>query len=417
MIECGAGGACSYNSVGLAFALRRDKVKLVDARKGRDKVKLVDARKTVNSRGKTLRAELASYTLANERKFLPFWLPPEIPDNITQEERQRLLTMEDGDIPTTWAQCKEALGRPKRWADEVAFRASCKRMNCRIVVVIGKPDIATQFLVYGKKVPYDSYTGKHQVNLLLYFDGGHYQLIVPKQGQEIPESWNQLEQGNNCFPAPRGGGGSSTASWMPPVPPSSTASAAQSIGKAWLYLPSVPASSTCASQRSVRSRCTSQGGRKRDSSWLPPAPAPSASGSQISSRACKLPKADHPVTCVPCSGEPPGKALPLAMLKDTSVDEEVLRQARLRRREARSNTNEEMIAKLRRLGATSEDCRGMGPKIRVQGELWRPNASKKPGALAIHLRAFLRCFEFLRGRKATGHKIKPVSKRNSPASS
>ena len=110
------------------------------------------------------------------------------------------------------------------------------------------------------------------------------------------------------------------------------------------------------------------------------------------------------------------------MLKDTSVDEELLRQARLRRREARSNrkiplTNEEMIAKLRRLGATSEDCRGVGPKIRVQGELWRPNAFKKPGALAIHARAFLRCFEFLRDHKATGPKIKRVFQRNSRASS
>ena len=404
LVECGAGGACFYNSVGLAFALQRDKVKLVEARK------------TVNSRGKTLRAELASYILANEHKFLPFWLPPEVPDDITPEERQRLLSIEDGDIPVTWSQYKDALGRPRRWADEVAFRACCKRMNCRIVVALGKPDTATQFLVYGKKVPYDAYTGKHQVNVLLYFEGGHYQLIVPKDGHEVPAAWQQLEQGNNSFPAPRGGG----RSWLPSLPASSRTGKDESVGKAWL--PSMPASSTCASHCTATSSCSGRGKRKRDSSWLPPAPASSVGGSRASGQVCNTPRTGQRAASARTAGGFPDEALSLAMLKDTTVDAELVRQARLRRREARSSkkiplTNEEMIAKLKQLGATPEDCRGMDPKVRVKGELWRPNAFKKPGTLAIHLRAHLRCFEFLHDHKAAGHRVKRVLQRNSRASS
>ena len=339
------------------------------------------------------------------------------------KERPRTVPGKDLAPGMTWSnvaqeepQYKDALGRPRRWADEVAFRACCKRMNCRIVVALGKPDTATQFLVYGKKVPYDAYTGKHQVNVLLYFEGGHYQLIVPKDGHEVPAAWQQLEQGNNSFPAPRGGG----RSWLPSLPASSRTGKDESVGKAWL--PSMPASSTCASHCTATSSCSGRGKRKRDSSWLPPAPASSVGGSRASGQVCNTPRTGQRAASARTEGGLPDEALSLAMLKDTTVDAELVRQARLRRREARSSkkiplTNEEMIAKLKQLGATPEDCRGMDPKVRVKGELWRPNAFKKPGTLAIHLKAHLRCFEFLHDHKAAGHRIKRVFQRNSRASS
>ena len=154
VLDCGGAGNCFYNCVGASYAVSRDKFTWKDAQR------------LANTRGCALRAELASYIREKAAAFKPFWLPPEEPQ--TEAEHLNLKQAEG----------LAGLDRPKRWVDDIAIRATTKRLNCRVIIVVGSVDKPSQIISFGKKIDWED---RPQVVIPLLYSDKHYQLIVPKQ--------------------------------------------------------------------------------------------------------------------------------------------------------------------------------------------------------------------------------------------
>ena len=232
--ECGGSGSCFCNVVGAHFAMHRDKFDLATSCK------------LAKARGATLRAELAGYIREKAASFKPYWVPPAEPANET--EKVNLQQMEGGDPPACWEEYLKALDRPNRWADDLTFRAATKRLNCRLILIVGDINKPSQLISYGKVI---NFKDRQQVVVPILYKDKHYQWIVPKEGKSLPEEWLQLEPGSHTQPVPRGGGwlpsrtSSRTSSkapseiedpaaWLPPRSVSSASSRAGGEGRAWL---------------------------------------------------------------------------------------------------------------------------------------------------------------------------------------
>ena len=214
VIDCGGAGNCYFNCVGASYAVSKD------------------AQRLANTRGCALRAELASYIREKAAAFKPFWLFSEEPQ--TEAERLNLKQAEGGEPLYTWEAYLAGLDRPKRWVDDIAIWATAKRLNCRVIVVVGSVDKPSQIISFGKKIDWED---RPQVVIPLLYSDKHCQLIVPKQGHSLPQAWMELEPGSTISVVPRGGGkplpcGSSTSSrrspkcWLPLRAPSMASSRA-----------------------------------------------------------------------------------------------------------------------------------------------------------------------------------------------
>eukprot|EP00439_Symbiodinium_sp_Y106_P018821 s3194_g2.t1 len=144
-----------------------------------------------NVGGATLRTEVASYIKEKPQHFKPFWLPPPAPADET--ERINLEQMEGGSPPTSWESYLDALDRPGRRADDLTFRALTRRLNCRILLLVGDVKSPEQIIVYGKKVSFQD--DRKQVVIPVLYKERHYQLVAPKPGREIPTEWLAREPG------------------------------------------------------------------------------------------------------------------------------------------------------------------------------------------------------------------------------
>eukprot|EP00439_Symbiodinium_sp_Y106_P051588 s531_g6.t2 len=209
-VECGGVGSCFFNAVATHYAMSRDNFSLADAKK------------LAKARGATLRAEVAGYIREKADAFKPFWLPPPTPED--EASRVNLVQIEGGQPPDTWEAYLKALDRPTRWANDISFRATVKRLNCRIIVAVDDIKNPTQLLAYRK--PIDFKDNRKQVVILLLYREKHYQLIMAKPGKEIPESWRALPVGGHTT-VPRGGGGDT---WLPPRSASSACSDVEDTG-------------------------------------------------------------------------------------------------------------------------------------------------------------------------------------------
>ena len=173
VLDCGGAGNCFYNCVGASYAVSRDKFTWKDAQR------------LANTRGCTLRAELASYIREKAAAFKPFWLPPEEPQ--TEAEHLNLKQAEG----------LAGLDRPKRWVDDIAIRATTKRLNCRVIIVVGSVDKPSQIISFGKKIDWED---RPQVVIPLLYSDKRYQLIVPKQGHSLRWIWKgRLAAAAGCF--------------------------------------------------------------------------------------------------------------------------------------------------------------------------------------------------------------------------
>ncbi|CAE6971072.1 unnamed protein product, partial [Symbiodinium sp. CCMP2456] len=204
VLECGGSGSCFYNAIGAYFAVQRDGFNVPDAKK------------LAKARGATLRAEIAGYIREKAGTFKDFWVSPEIPAD--EAGRVNLEQMEGGTPPGSWEDYLKALDRPTRWADDIAFRAAVKRLNCRIIVAVDDAENPTQLLAYGKQIDFKD--GRKQAVIPLLYSEKHYQLIMAKPGKDIADSWRTLPVGGHAT-VPRGGG---DGEWLPPRSPSSAAS-------------------------------------------------------------------------------------------------------------------------------------------------------------------------------------------------
>ena len=133
-------GQCFFNVVGAHYAVYRDGYTWKDACK------------LAKARGAILRSEIASYIREKPDHFKPFWLPPPTPADET--EKENLTQMEGGAPPTTWEEYLQALDRPGRWCDDLTFRAMTKRLNCRILLIVGDIAAPDQVIAYGKRISY-----------------------------------------------------------------------------------------------------------------------------------------------------------------------------------------------------------------------------------------------------------------------
>ena len=129
----------------------------------------------------------------------------------TQEERERLLRVEDGEAPKPWEQYLKAVYRPKRYADEVAFRAASHMLGISLVLICGDIVRPSQVLQY--------HNSKSQIVIYLRHALGHYTLLTPKG--ELPDYAIVDSQPLVQDDAPRGSGGEEDVhmavddSWIP----------------------------------------------------------------------------------------------------------------------------------------------------------------------------------------------------------
>ena len=170
---------------------------------------------------KGLRSRIASHITQHPQLYQPFFEPsvvdPGAPDQ--QQALDDLKKVENGTPPTTWEEYVDAVFRPARYGDEIAFRAACALLGVSITLVCGDLDRPSQVLYYTNS----------RSSLMVYLTHalGHFTLLVPK-GSDLPD---YIEAGSpplqNQAPAPRGGGRTTEvdeaedASWMlvlePPV--------------------------------------------------------------------------------------------------------------------------------------------------------------------------------------------------------
>ena len=123
--------------------------------------------------------------------------------------REQLLKIEDGEPPTSWAEYLRALYRPRRYADQISFRAAAALLGVNIYLVCGNLDKPEQVLFYRN--------ANAAVVVFLHHSLGHYTLLQPKT-EHLPDYVQQgdepvLQQAS----APRGGGGQDSVddSWIP----------------------------------------------------------------------------------------------------------------------------------------------------------------------------------------------------------
>ena len=105
--------------------------------------------------------------------------------------------MEDGEAPRTWEQYLKAVYRPKRYADEVAFRAASHMLGISLVLICGDTVRPSQVLHY--------HNSKRKIVIYLRHALGHYTLLTPKG--ELPDYAIVDSQPLVQDDAPRGGDG------------------------------------------------------------------------------------------------------------------------------------------------------------------------------------------------------------------
>ena len=283
--ECGGAGSCLFNAVGAHYAVHRD------GQNWKDAVKLAKAR------GATLRSEIASYIREKQSHFKPFWLPP--PEPADETERVNLEQMEDGAPPATWDEYLRNLDRPGRWADDLTFRALTRRLNCRILLLVGDVKAPQQIIAYGKKIDFKD--DRKQVVVPVLYKDRHYQLVAPKTGRTLPAEWLEQEVGGHTQQVPRGGGwlpsrSSSQASdsvceegaWLPSR--ASSSSAAPSLREAGDWMPARASSASSRSASAPSRAKPAEGSARRASAnraanaWLP---SRASGSSKASTKGCK----------------------------------------------------------------------------------------------------------------------------------
>jgi hypothetical protein len=109
--ECDGDAHCFYNCVAAGYALQLE---------GKDSTTV---QPQVSSRGRGLREQIATH-IQKHAKDYRHWRPAEdLGNNAVQ--------IEDGDSLGTFEDYIAALFRPKRWADELAWRAAARRLGVR----------------------------------------------------------------------------------------------------------------------------------------------------------------------------------------------------------------------------------------------------------------------------------------------
>ena len=207
--------------------------------------------------------------------------------------------MEDGAPPATWDEYLRNLDRPGRWADDLTFRALTRRLNCRILLLVGDVKAPQQIIAYGKKIDFKD--DRKQVVVPVLYKDRHYQLVAPKTGRTLPAEWLEQEVGGHTQQVPRGGGwlpsrSSSQASdsvceegaWLPSR--ASSSSAAPSLREAGDWMPARASSASSRSASAPSRAKPAEGSARRASAnraanaWLP---SRASGSSKASTKGCK----------------------------------------------------------------------------------------------------------------------------------
>ena len=102
---------------------------------------------------------------------------PEAADQ--QAAQEHIHKVENGEAPKNWQEYLQAIFRPQRYADEIAFRAAAALLGVNLCLICGsnldKPD---QVLFYQNP--------KASVILYLRHALGHYTLLIPRS-EQLPD--------------------------------------------------------------------------------------------------------------------------------------------------------------------------------------------------------------------------------------
>ena len=159
-----------------------------------------------------MRARIATYVKEHPAAFRPYFHVNEVDPKAADQQaaQEHIRKVENGEAPKNWQEYLQAIFRPQRYADEIAFRAAAALLGVNLCLVCGsnldKPD---QVLFYQNP--------KASVILYLRHALGHYTLLIPRSEQLPDYVLTGAEVSSPQAFAPRGGGKSEAVddSWIP----------------------------------------------------------------------------------------------------------------------------------------------------------------------------------------------------------
>ena len=202
--DCGAEGACGYNSLAFAFWLSNDN--LDKAHPSDDEIKTM---------GRTLRQQVHQHICKHQGKYSKDWVA---------DPRWSVET-EGGEVPSTFDGWLLSLLRPQRWICQTTLQAAANRLGVNITVLVNNGGDKRAVLIPCQQTFANT--------VVLYLKDKHYQAVIPTK-KAWPLEWTTLAE--KLGDIPRGGGprrevdppctprkstSASSSSWMPPSTPSS----------------------------------------------------------------------------------------------------------------------------------------------------------------------------------------------------
>ncbi|CAE7729929.1 unnamed protein product, partial [Symbiodinium necroappetens] len=153
--ECGGQGHCFYNCVTAGFVLKTSQASFEDIQK------------TLPEKGRGLRARIATYVKEHPAAFRPYFHvnegDPKAADQ--QAAQEQIRKVENGEAPKNWQEYLQAIFRPQRYADEIAFRAAAsvilylRHALGHYTLLIPKSEQLPEYVLTGAEVPQPTRAG------------------------------------------------------------------------------------------------------------------------------------------------------------------------------------------------------------------------------------------------------------------
>ncbi|CAE7363108.1 CAC, partial [Symbiodinium sp. KB8] len=171
--DCGAEGACGYNSLAFAFWLSNDN--LDKAHPSDDEIKTM---------GRTLRQQVHQHICKHQGKYSKDWVA---------DPRWSVET-EGGEVPSTFDGWLLSLLRPQRWICQTTLQAAANRLGVNITVLVNNGGDKRAVLIPCQQTFANT--------VVLYLKDKHYQAVIPTK-KAWPLEWTTLAE--KLGDIPRGG--------------------------------------------------------------------------------------------------------------------------------------------------------------------------------------------------------------------
>ena len=177
LLDAGGMGNCGWLCICAAMALRRGKSE-------------EDALKTAAAAARTLRCDLQQHMRKHGEAYRPYWAPD--PDATK--------TSMAGAVPNSYDAWVDTLTRDGQWLCGLAMQGLARRLGIRLVVVCEDKDGT-----YQPPRATGSFV-RDAAPIILRLKDQHFQLVLPRDGHELPKEWVAAKDLGQGPPPVRGAG-------------------------------------------------------------------------------------------------------------------------------------------------------------------------------------------------------------------